>query len=62
MVKHELIQQARLAYWKDISKEERSKRMREIAKARQSKLTVAEKRAIALKMVEARRKKAKKVI
>jgi len=48
---------ARAEYWASVPKENRAALMREVAKKKQSKLTFAQKRAHALKMVEARRRK-----
>ena len=48
---------ARKTYWAEMDPDVRSKRMREIAKKKQSKLTFKQKRDHAMKMVEARRKK-----
>lgn len=48
---------ARAEYWASVPKEERVALMREVAKKKQSKMTFEQKRAHALKMVEARRRK-----
>jgi hypothetical protein len=53
-VKFKKIQSARKEYWASMTPEQRSARMREIAKKKQAKLTYKEKRAHALKMVAAR--------
>lgn len=49
---------ARKSYWSNLPQEEKSKRMREIARKRQKGMTFKQKRDHALKMVQARRTKA----
>jgi peptide methionine sulfoxide reductase MsrA len=50
---------ARQLYWSQMDPETKSKRMADIATKRQSKLTKAQRRAIAMKLVAAKRAKRK---
>lgn len=60
--KFEKVVSARKAYWATMTKQERSQRMRDIAKKKQANLTYKQKREHALMMVAARGKKQKKVV
>ena len=57
----EKLRAARRLYWSSMPPEQRTERMRSIAKARQKRLTTAQKRAHALMMVEAKKNKRKGV-
>lgn len=50
---------ARKAYWASLTDQERSERMRKLAVSRQKKMTFKQKRDHALKMVAARKQRAR---